>query len=345
MRIPSTAFDFDLPQGRIAQRPRPYEEQRLLVYERASRAIRHHLFSDLPGLLRPGDLLVVNDSKVVPAQLGEGDGPHILLMEPTAAGFNDLHAMCPSKPQVGDRLKLPGATFVVKAKEPSSALRVGDLIPDEPFESLIAFLEACGSPPLPPYVRREPDARDEQDYQTMFAATPGSIAAPTAGLHFHPALVSALQAQGVEMATVTLHVGYGTFRQFQSEYVDGHTMDSESYRVSAAAAGAIWRALRAGRRVIGVGTTATRTLETIAPQVRAATSPQELAGKATLFIYPPYHFQVVGGLVTNFHYPRTPVMSLTAACCGGIDELHRIYREALAHDYQFYSYGDAMLAI
>ncbi len=345
MRIPSAAFDFDLPQERIAQRPRPYEEQRLLVYERGARAIRHRLFSDLPGLLRAGDLLVVNDSKVVPAQLGWKDGTSILLMEPTAAGFDDLRAICPSKPEVGDRLELPGAAFVVKAKEGLSDLRVGDLIPDEPFESLIAFLEACGAPPLPPYVRREPDARDAQDYQTMFAAAPGSIAAPTAGLHFHPALVSALQVQGVDVATITLHVGYGTFRQFQSEYVDGHTMDTESYCVSAAAAGAIWRALREGRRVIGVGTTATRTLETIAPHVRTAASPQGLAGKATLFIYPPYRFQVVSGLITNFHYPRTPVMSLTAAFCGGVDELHRIYREALAHDYQFYSYGDAMLAV
>ncbi len=345
MRIQSAAFDFDLPQERIAQRPRPYEEQRLLVYDRASRAIRHRVFSDLPGLLRAGDLLVVNDSKVVPAQLGWKDGTSILLMEPTAAGFDDLRAICPSKPEVGDRLELPGATFVVKAKEELSDLRVGDLIPDEPFESLIAFLEACGSPPLPPYVQREPDARDAQDYQTMFAAAPGSIAAPTAGLHFHPALVSALEAQGVDVATITLHVGYGTFRQFHSEYVDEHTMDTEWYRVSAAAAGAIWRALREGRRVIGVGTTATRTVETIAPHVRTAASPQGLAGKATLFIYPPYRFQVVSGLITNFHYPRTPVMSLTAAFCGGVDQLHRIYREALAHDYQFYSYGDAMLAV
>lgn len=345
MRTTAAAFDFALPAGRIAQRPRPPEEQRLLTYDRDTGTIGHRRFAELPTLLRPGDLVVVNDSKVIPAQLGRHDGTHILVLDPAAGGFAGLRAICPTRPAVGDRLALPGATFVVTGREAEGDVCTGDLVPDGPAPSLAAFLDAHGSPPLPPYVRREPDARDARDYQTMFAVAPGSIAAPTAGLHFHPALVAALGARGVRVATITLHVGYGTFRQFTAPYVDEHRMDAEPYWVPAATADAIWEALRDGRRVVGVGTTVTRTLESVAPALRGARPPGDLAGAATLFIYPPYHFRVLGGLITNFHYPRTPVLSLTAAFCGGVDALRRIYDEALTRDYAFYSYGDAMLAL
>lgn len=344
MHLDASVFDFVLPKERIAQRPRPYAEQLLLTYDRATGRIAHHRFAELPALLRPGDLLVVNDSRVIPAQLGGKGQPTILILQPTAASFTGIRAICPSHPRVGDTLELPGARFVVTAAEPGSPVRVGDLISREPFESLAAFLEAYGTPPLPPYVRRAPDERDWRDYQTVFATAPGSIAAPTAGLHFHPRLLAELEARGIEVARITLHVGYGTFRQFGSGPVALHRMDAEWYRVPAEAARAIWQARREDRRVIAVGTTATRTLETVAPALRADEPPGELSGESTLFIYPPYAFQAMRGLITNFHYPRTPVLSLTAAFCGGVEALQHIYDEALRGDYQFYSYGDAMLA-
>jgi S-adenosylmethionine:tRNA ribosyltransferase-isomerase len=344
-RLDSSAFDFALPKERIAQRPRPYAEQRLLTYDRATGAIGHHRFSELPQLLRAGDRLVVNDSRVVPAQLGPASGPHLLVLAPIGPDFENVRVLGPAGAAVGETLDLPGARFTVKAREAGSSVLVGDLVPHERFANLIAFLDAYGVPPLPPYIRREADPRDQQDYQTVFATAPGSIAAPTAGLHFHPGLLAELAERGVQVERITLHVGYGTFRQFGRGYVDEHRMEEESYWVSAETARALWQALREGRRVIAVGTTATRTLETVASALKASEPPGALAGESRLFIYPPYAFQCLSGLITNFHYPRTPVLSLTAAFCGSVAELQRIYREALARDYQFYSYGDGMLAL
>lgn len=345
MRTKSSEFDFNLPAERIAQRPRPYDEQRLLVYERTSGHINHTYFKALPTLLRKGDLLVVNNSKVVPAALRQKNGAFVLFTDPMSSSFTNIKVICPWKPAVGERLIFSEAVFVVKAHEPGWDIYIGDLIPSGEFSTLREFLEVHGDVPIPTYVNRPPEPEDAVDFQTIFAKYAGSIAAPTAGLHFSEDLMSQIRDSGIEIAEITLHVGYGTFRSFKTEYVDEHEMDSEEYHISYKAIQVIGRALKEKRRVIAVGTTSTRVLESVAEDLTDFENIQEdLHGETRIFIYPPYNFKVISGLITNFHYPKIPVLSLTAAFCG-LDELHKIYDIALERDYLFYSYGDAMLVI
>jgi len=200
--------------------------------------------------------------------------------------------------------------------------------------------------PLPPYVQRPPDETDLTAYQTSVAKFPGAIAAPTAGLHFHPKLIEELKLIGVKIVTLTLHVGYGTFRSFTGQFVEQHKMDSESFFVSSQSALELWTAKQQKRCIIAVGTTSTRVLETLAPiLLDSAQQPGELKGEATLFIHPPYEFKFVDALVTNFHYPKTSVLALTSAFVGSREILmDYIYKEALKNDYLWYSYGDGMIA-
>ncbi len=344
-RIRSVDFDFPLPPGRIAQRPRAHHEQKLIVFHGASRQISHKLFNDLPSILKPGDLIVANDSRVIPAALRRDDGTFLLIMHPDRPGLQNVRAICPSKPAVGDVIEFTKVRFLVKQHEPTWDVYIGDLISDQPYDSLHELLQDQGSTPLPIYVDRAPDASDESDFQTVFAHTPGSIACPTAGLHFSEELLEELVYKGIDVATITLHVGYGTFRRFKSEFVDEHIADREFYRVPLSSLQHIGRALREGRRVIAVGTTTTRTLESIPEELAHYEDIEtDLLGETDLFIYPPFEFKVISGVITNLAYPRIPVMSLAAAFTG-LEELKEIYREALDNDYLFYTYGDAILAL
>jgi S-adenosylmethionine:tRNA ribosyltransferase-isomerase len=312
---PVDDYDFKIDPESIAQRPRPFAEQKLLVYRRSDQSISHQLFSDMPALLGPGDVLVLNDTRVVPAQVrvvaGNPalEGLSVLFLNPTADPAAEQSVILSQNLPVGTVVPLPGdATLtVLKANGGDPPVHTAKLaLPEGKNLSLESWLDAQGEMPLPPYVTREPDERDKVEYQTSVACHPGAVAAPTAGLHFHGELLAELKARGVEVVTITLHVGYGTFRSFGAATIEEHKMDSETFEVSVASAQALWRAKQEKRRVIAVGTTSTRTLESCASELTAPEMPTEaLKGAATLFIYPPFKCQVVDSLVTNFHYPKT----------------------------------------
>jgi S-adenosylmethionine:tRNA ribosyltransferase-isomerase len=336
-------FDFQLPEALIAQAPAsPRDASRLLVLPRQG-GIAHHAFSDLPSLLRAGDLVVFNDTRVIPARLvgqkaGTGGKAELLLLEPLAG-------------EMGARWRALGQAS--KALRPGTQLRFGALEAiveaalgegfyevrlDREGAELEAALARVGRIPLPPYIQREAGADDAERYQTIYARSPGSAAAPTAGLHFSPGVLAALEARGVERASVTLHVGPGTFLPFRVEALDEHRMHEERYEVPEATARA-WAACRArGGRVVAVGTTAVRTLESAWSGGRLATG----AGRTSLFIRPGYRFQTVDLLVTNFHLPRSTLLVLVCAF-GGRERVLAAYRAAVLEQYRFFSYGDAML--
>ncbi|RHY25230.1 hypothetical protein DYB32_008446 [Aphanomyces invadans] len=339
----TTSYDFTIDSARIAQRPRAFGNQKLLVYHKQADKIEHTTFEALPDLLCPGDLLVLNDTRVVPAQVRleepiVGTCSSFLFLDPLCSVTTNMEVLLSSRVDVGSVLTLPkGLTF-----------RVNELIGGDPEVhrgnlfglkgTLHEYLASVGEMPLPPYVARVPDKEDEKAYQTSVAQVPGAIAAPTAGLHFYPALLERLRAAGIE------HVC--TFRSFSTEFIEQHQMDRERYHVSVEAGAAIHKALHENRRVIAVGTTATRVLETCADSFLAPSPPEELSGEAGIFIYPPYKFKVLSGLFTNFHYPKTSVLTLTAAMVGSRDILiDRIYKEALAREYLWYSYGDGMVVL
>lgn len=344
-------FDFDLPPELIAQEP-PAERgaSRLLRLGREDGAISHHRFSDLPDLLAPGDLLVVNDTRVFPARLigrrlPGGGAAECFLVRPGAEPDTWVALVHP-----GQRLK-PGSRMVfereghridaevisqhyhgrrlVRLQSPGGT-RVWDAI------------HAVGHMPLPPYVRREDTPADRERYQTVYARAEGSIAAPTAGLHFTGAIFDALRQRGIERATITLHVGYGTFQPVRVEDVSDHRVEAEHFEVSAEAATALTRARAEGRRIVAVGTTTTRTLESLELAGDSSVRPQ--SGETALFIRPGHAFRLVSGLITNFHLPRSSLLMLVAAFAGR-ERVLAAYREAIAARYRFYSYGDAMLIL
>ncbi len=337
-------FDFDLPPDAIAQRPAPRGTSRLMTLDRATGAIAHRGVGDLPGLLRPGDLLVVNDTRVVPARLfgldALGRRTELLLVEKTE---NASAWDCLAKP--GRRAR-PGVTFdfgsgllgTVASKGESGRYRV--VFSGTPLEEA---LPRVGTTPLPPYIRREggvADARDAEDYQTVYAREPGAIAAPTAGLHLTPDLLGALRDRGVEVASVTLHVGIGTFKPVKAERVEEHRMDPERGVVPAATAAAVRRAKAEGRRVVAVGTTSVRTLEAAAREQGGVVPAGPF--ETRLFLVPGAEFRVVDALLTNFHLPRSTLLMLVSAFAGR-ERVLAAYREAVAAGYRFFSYGDAML--
>lgn len=342
-RHSSLFLDYHLPEHLIAQEPAARrDESRLLVVRRDSGALEHRVFRDLPELLRPGDLLVLNDTKVIPARLvgrrertgGKWEG---LFLRETPGGW-ELLAQTRGYPRDGEafvtdsglRLTLAGRT----------AERHWLMRPDPP--GLAADLLAVhGQVPLPPYIRkgRAADA-DRERYQTVYAERSGSVAAPTAGLHFTPELLDRLAAAGVRTARVTLHVGLGTFAPVTADDPAKHAIHSEWCEVGPEAVDAIRQAKARGGRVVAVGTTTTRTLE-------SAARPDGLKpfrGETALFIRPPFEFRVIDALVTNFHLPRTTLLLLAQAFAGS-DLLRRAYHEAVAHGYRFYSYGDAMVIL
>ena len=344
-------FDFDLPPGLIAQEPAAdRSSSRLLRVDRATGALAHHQFADLPELLSPGDLLVVNDTRVFPARLlgrrvPSGGAVECLLLR--RCDEHHWEALVHPGQKLG-----PGAQLLF-GSSPSHTLRAEILERRFHGRRLIRLwtdsgaavddvVDEIGHVPLPPYIKRDDRESDRDRYQTIFAMRRGSIAAPTAGLHFTGPVRDALRARGVQVAAITLHVGYGTFQPLRTERVEDHRVEAEWYEVDAATAGAINAALDENRRVIAVGTTTTRTLESV-----AAANGGRLAagaGQTDLFIYPGFRFQVIGGLLTNFHLPQSSLLMLVAAFAG-TDRVLGAYRTAVAEKYRFYSYGDAMLVV
>jgi S-adenosylmethionine:tRNA ribosyltransferase-isomerase len=334
-------FDYDLPAASIAQEPAPRGESRLLVLDRQGPE-RHSRVSDLPRLLHSDDLLVLNDTRVIPARLygrsAGGGRMEILLIERVAEREWDALV----KP--GRRAR-PGAMFAIGEIAEGLAAEVIDKREDgrhrlrftEPIEP---HLDRLGHIPLPPYIHRPDTAADRERYQTVFARQPGAVAAPTAGLHFTAELLEEIAAAGVEIARVTLHVGIGTFKPVSAERIEEHRMESERYEIVEETAAAIQRARAAGRRVVAVGTTVVRTLESAAlagdGEVRAGSSATKL------FITPGFRFQVVDALLTNFHLPCSTLLMLVSAFAGR-ERVLAAYEEAIREGYRFYSYGDAML--
>ena len=348
-------FDFELPRDLIAQEPSSERgTSRLLSVDRRTGALSHHTMTGLPGLLREGDLLVVNNTRVFPARLlgrrdPSGGAVECLLITsldgPDASGAECWEALV----SPGQKLK-PGARVVFDG----AATIHGEILERRPFGRRVvriwaadgttveSAVDAVGHVPLPPYIKRADRASDRERYQTVFAQSRGSIAAPTAGLHFTPDLLEALAWRGVELSEVTLHVGYGTFQPIRVDDVESHRMESEYFNISEAAAHSINTARESGRRVIAVGTTSTRTLESVA----RANEGRLVAGRGEtdLFIYPGFEFRVLSGLVTNFHLPQSSLLMLVSAF-GGRERILHAYRDAVAEKYRFYSYGDAMLIV
>ena len=344
-------FDFVLPDELIAQTP-PAERgaSRLLALDRTTGSFSDHRFRDLPALLEPGDLLVVNDTKVFAARLlgrrlPGGGQAECLLVRRLEAGADGERWEALVHP--GQRLK-EGS----RLEFGDDADRLLGEICARRFHgrrlvrlwsergSVSELVDRIGHVPLPPYIKRPDNAADRDRYQTIYAKNRGSIAAPTAGLHFTPDVLAALETRGVELVAVTLHVGYGTFQPIRSARVADHEMDAERYDVSAAAAEAITRALREGRRIIAVGTTSVRTLESLS--VTADGSVDASEGATALYIVPGHRFRIVSGLLTNFHLPRSSLLVLVSAFAGR-DHVLAAYNHAIQQRYRFYSYGDAML--
>jgi S-adenosylmethionine:tRNA ribosyltransferase-isomerase len=338
-------LDFELPPDLIAQTPSENRsDSRLLHYVRAGGAIDHRVFSDLPDLLRPSDLLVFNDSKVIPARfaLRKTSGGLIeglFLSEPAPgqwlALLRDLGAAKKGTSLIFDAEARIRATVLETRGQGEFLLEISDKIP------ALNLLATLGRMPLPPYIKRDKqrDGRDELDrrrYQTVYADSPGAVAAPTAGLHFTSELLGRLDAKGIERVMVTLHVGIGTFKPITSDTLEAHEMHRETFSIDPAAADSLNRAKRDNRRIVAIGTTCARVLESQADQPFAAGS-----GSTSIFIYPPYRWKHVGALVTNFHLPRSTLIALVAAMTG-LEEQKRIYREAIGERYRFFSYGDAM---
>jgi S-adenosylmethionine:tRNA ribosyltransferase-isomerase len=380
-------FDFDLPKDLIAQAPPDVRGQsRLLVVDRAAAPgqVTHRMMSDLPSLLRAGDLLVVNDTKVFPARLlgrrtPSGGAVECMLLERVTG--EDGEPLWNALMHPGQKLKVGGRFTCGRTQDANAGAGAGadteprpDLEPpylqgeivgrgsfghrtvrlwSDDGADVDSVIDRIGHLPLPPYIHRPDSPEDAERYQTVYARARGSVAAPTAGLHFTPELFAALDAHGVERAAITLHVGYGTFKPVRAEVVEEHVVDAERFDISADTAARINRARAEGRRVIAVGTTTTRALESAARAAVEAAVPEADGapglirpgpGVTSLFIHPGHEFRAVDALVTNFHLPRSSLLMLVAAFAGR-DRVLAAYQRAIAAGYRFYSYGDATLIV
>ena len=332
-------FDFPFDPVLVADHPViPRDRARMLVLERVSGARTHHHVADLPFLLQPGDLVVVNNTKVMPARVQahvHSTGKLTDLLFVQDLGQDVWEVLIKGRFRPGSRLVFPdgGEGEILERNQARTTLRFTGQA------SAYDLMQVAGAMPLPPYIKRLPTQDDLQWYQTMFAQREGAIAAPTAGLHFTRELVAALKRKDIELAEITLHVGPGTFRSVKSEQIEDHRMLAERVEVSADTVKQIRRVRAQGNRVVAVGTTVVRALETAA-QGGAGLMPFQ--GPAELFITPGFEFQVIDALVTNFHLPRTTLLMLVSALVG-VCPLREAYEEAVAKRYRFYSYGDAML--
>lgn len=351
-RLLSAQLNFEFPAERIAARPRPQGEDLLLTLDRSTKQIEHRRFTDLPDLLPDHSLVIVNNSQVVKAALRRvpDDGSYLHVLAPCETSLTAVTCLCPWKPSVGATIGINGGRFLVEAiPEPGRDVRRGRIVPHDPnITNLQTFMERFGDVPIPIYVnaQRDPDAADAIDYQNVYASTPGSVACPTAGLHFTEELLGALRERGHQVAEVTLHIGYGTWKSLGTEYVDQHAMDAEYCELPAETLNLLRAAKRDGRPVVAIGTSCVRTLESCAEEILANGPAQSLRCETTLFIAPPFSFRIVDHLVTNFAYPQTPIMALTAAFAGSTELLFNTYRAAIDHlDYLFFSYGDGMFIL
>lgn len=338
-----TDFDFDLPSSRIAQHPaRPRDSARLLHVEPDTLA--HRVMRDLPALLRPGDVVVANDTRVIPAQLTasrSGARIGITLDQPRGDGIWHALARNARRLHVGDELHFDGADDLrarVLTRDSDGGITLSFNRRNAEFS---AALRKAGHLALPPYIEREagPTPKDSDDYQTIFATHEGAVAAPTAGLHFTPELLAALNQRGIKRATLTLHVGAGTFLPVRTDNISQHHMHAEHGEVTAGAAELINAARQSGGRVVAIGTTSLRLME-------SATSDdgtlRPFSGETTLFVTPGYRFRIVDLLLTNFHLPRSTLFMLVCAFAG-TERMRRAYAHAIDADFRFYSYGDACL--
>lgn len=340
-------YDYDLPESLIAEFPparRP--EARLMQLPRSGGEIRHGRFDEILDCLRSGDVLVLNDTKVIPARLkgsrSTGGKAEALLLREFEDGSWDALLKPSSRIAEGDPLYFEGngqrleAVVLDDAREGSGTRRIRFSGSD-----VRRLIDQVGEMPLPPYIRRETQASDREDYQTVFAKHEGAVAAPTAGLHFDQDLLQALKRKGVEVVAVTLHTGYGTFQPVNVEDILEHRMFEESFEITEETALKINAAKREGRRVIACGTTSVRALEASAAEDGAVRAERS---RTSIFIYPPYAFRIVEGLITNFHLPKSTLLMLVSAFAG-YENLRRAYDLAVREQYRFYSYGDAMLIL
>ena len=347
-------FDFELPEELIAQQPSVQRgASRMMTLNRRSGEMQDALFADLPSFLKPGDLLVLNDSRVIPARLyarrtlrREKEKPtgriEVMLTEPV--GNNQWRALVRPgrKIAIGEHLVFPDSTgeILLEADVLERGLFGDRLLKFAPVEDFFGLLERIGHVPLPPYIHREDETGDRERYQTVYSQEEGSVAAPTAGLHFTSQILEALAARGVEVARVTLHVGLGTFAPLRVDRLDEVKLHRERYTLSPVAADALNRAVIGGRRIVAVGTTVVRTLEHCAQQ--AADNPlKPHTGATEIFISPGFKFRMVQALLTNFHLPQSSLLMLVSAFAGR-EHVLAAYRRAVQEKYRFFSYGDCM---
>jgi S-adenosylmethionine:tRNA ribosyltransferase-isomerase len=343
--LPTSAYEYDLPAEQIAQHPlQRRDESRLMVVDRATGRTEDRLFRDVLDLLAPGDALVLNETRVFPARLlgqrAGGGAAEVFLLHPAPAGGELWHALVRpgGKLREGKRVVVGhDLTLEIVGILPDGE-RLVRLVSDAPLDDV---LERYGDVPLPPYVKRASTAEDRERYQTVYARERGSVAAPTAGLHFTPELLQGVERKGVEIVRLVLHVGIGTFRPVESDDPTQHRMHAEWFRVSAEAAGSLNRIRRAGGAVWAVGTTSVRSLETVTDEHGTVHAGE---GWTDIFIRPPYGFRAVDRLITNFHLPRSTLMMLVSAFAG-YETTMAAYRQAVRSGYRFFSYGDSMAIV
>lgn len=340
-QLKKSDFYYDLPEELIAQTPaEPRDSSRLLVYDRSADKAEHKIFRDIKNYLRAGDVLVINNTKVLPARLyahtEHGGRVEVLLLKRISSLRWEVLVKPGKKCKPGTRLTVEDKLSLTVNSVTDSGERIVDFECDGVFEEA---LDRVGSMPLPPYIKKK--LEDKNRYQTVYAKTDGSAAAPTAGLHFTPQLLEEIKDMGVEIAQILLHVGLGTFRPVKEDAITDHKMHSEYYEVGEQAAQIISRAKREGRRVIAVGTTSVRTLESAANDDGTI---DPCFGNTSIFIYPPYKFKCVDCLVTNFHLPESTLIMLVSALVGREKTL-QLYKTAVEEKYRFFSFGDAMLIL
>lgn len=342
-------LEYELPPERIAQQPvEPRDHSRLLVVNRDSGTLAHHHFYDLPDLLAPGDCLVLNDTRVVRARVAcrraTGGAVELLYLHVEADGHWRVLLRPSSRLKVGDTLHTPDPNVGIELLAKHG--RAGWTVRPNPEVEPVAWLERVGQMPLPPYIERPAggDPSDDQRYQTVFAAQPGAVAAPTAGLHFTPGLFEWLAQRGVTQTTLTLHVGIGTFQPIAVDDLTEHNMHAESYTAPAETLKQLAEVRQRGGRIVVIGTTSVRVLESLPGKLGSDPFAETRAGWTDIFIYPPYQPRNVDALVTNFHLPGSTLIALVMALSSP-ELVRKAYSTAIAEGYRFYSYGDAMLLL
>lgn len=341
MEFKKSDFYYELPEELIAQTPaQPRDSSRLLVYDRNTKKTENRIFREITDYLKAGDVLVVNNTKVIPARMfaltPHGGVVEVLLLKRLDLNEWEVLMRPGKKGKIGVTMKINDElSFTVKGITETGE-RIVEFMYDGVFEEI---LERVGTMPLPPYIKEK--LTDQTRYNTVYSKVEGSAAAPTAGLHFTKELLEKIRGMGVEIAEVLLHVGLGTFRPVSEEIITDHKMHSEYYSISESAANVINRAKQEGRRVIAVGTTSVRTLESVADE-RGFVKPQ--SGNTSIFLYPPYRMKCVDALITNFHLPESTLIMLVA-CLTGREEILDLYRYAVGERYRFFSFGDAMFIV